>query len=74
MSKSHLGRSTGTDLIGVWETARQNSAVQWTKSYPGGVPEVFLACGGNFRCWQKADTSSAIGLTEPRVSKSQSEK
>ena len=21
------------------------------------VPEVFLACGGNFRCWPKADTS-----------------
>ena len=25
------------------------------------VPEVFLACGGNFRCWPKADTSSAVG-------------
>ena len=25
------------------------------------VPEVFLACGGNFRCWPKADTSSALG-------------
>ena len=23
------------------------------------VPEVFLACGGNFRCWPKANTSSA---------------
>ena len=22
------------------------------------VPEVFLACSGNFRCWLKADTSS----------------
>ena len=21
------------------------------------VPVVFLACGGNFRCWPKADTS-----------------
>ena len=20
------------------------------------VPEVFLACGGNFQCWPKADT------------------
>ena len=20
-----------------------------------GVPEVFLACGGNFRCWPKAN-------------------
>ena len=25
------------------------------------APEFFLACGGNFRCWPKADTSSAIG-------------
>ena len=24
------------------------------------VPEVFLACGGNFRFWPKADTSSAV--------------
>ena len=23
------------------------------------VPEVFFACGGNLRCWPKADTSSA---------------
>ena len=23
------------------------------------VPEVLLACGGNFRCWPKADTSSS---------------
>ena len=25
------------------------------------VPEVFLAYGGNFRCWPKADTSSPVG-------------
>ena len=25
------------------------------------VPEVFLSCSGNFRCWPKADTSSAAG-------------
>ena len=25
------------------------------------VPEVFLACGGNFCCWPKADKSSAVG-------------
>ena len=25
------------------------------------VPEVFLAYDGNFRCWPKADTSSAVG-------------
>ena len=37
------------------------------------VPEVFLACGGNFRCWLQADTSSAVDrrlaedLTETRI-------
>ena len=25
------------------------------------VPEAFLAYGGNFRCWPKADISSAVG-------------
>ena len=25
------------------------------------VPEAFLAYGGNFRCWPKANTSSAVG-------------
>ena len=25
------------------------------------VAEAFLAYGGNFRCWPKADTSSAVG-------------
>ena len=30
------------------------------------VPEVFLACGGNFRCWPKADTSSAVGRSHER--------
>ena len=31
------------------------------------VPEVFLACGGNFRCWPKADTSSAVGRSHERA-------
>ena len=26
------------------------------------VPEVFLACSGNFWCWPKADTSSAEAI------------
>ena len=26
------------------------------------VTEVFLACGGDFRCWPKADTSSAVTI------------
>ena len=30
------------------------------------VPEVFLACGGNFWCWPKADTSSAIGRSHEK--------
>ena len=33
------------------------------------VPEVFLAYGGNFRCWPKADTSSAVGLSHERRSR-----
>ena len=28
------------------------------------VREVFLACGRNFRCWPKTDTSSAIGRSK----------
>ena len=30
------------------------------------VPEVFLACSGNFRCWPKADTSSAVGRSREK--------
>ena len=30
----------------------------WTLPW---VPEFFLVCDGNFRCWPKADTSSAVG-------------
>ena len=30
------------------------------------VPEVFLACGGNFRCWPKANTSSAVGRSREK--------
>jgi len=30
------------------------------------VSEGFLACGGNFRCWPKADTSSAVGRRHER--------
>ena len=31
------------------------------------VPEVFLACSGNFRCWLKADTFSAVGRIKPET-------
>ena len=37
--------------------------------YCGWVPEVFLACSGNFRCWPKADTSSAVGRSHERRSR-----
>ena len=30
------------------------------------VPEVFLACGGKFRCWPKADTSSTVGRSREK--------
>ena len=33
------------------------------------IPEVLLACGGNFRCWPKADTSSALGRSHERRSR-----
>ena len=32
---------------------------KWKAPLPW-VPEVFLACGGKFRCWPKADTFSAF--------------
>lgn len=35
------------------------------------VPEVFLACGGNFRCRPKADTSSSAGRSQERRSSSE---
>ena len=38
---------------------QEYSTVPW-------VPEVFLACGGNFRCWPKADTSSAVGRSREK--------
>ena len=33
------------------------------------VPEVFLAGSGNFRCWLKANTSSAVGRIHERQSR-----
>ena len=39
--------------------ARLRSDAKNTLALPW-VPEVLLACGGNFRCWPKADTSSAV--------------
>ena len=33
------------------------------------VTEVFLACGRNFSCWPKAETSSAVGRIHERRSR-----
>ena len=43
------------------------SCVCNTNNYPG-YQRFFLACGGNFRCWPKADTSSAVGRSNERRS------
>ena len=32
------------------------------------VPEVFLACGGNFRCWPKAEGTSGEAARKTRGS------
>ena len=34
--------------------------------YCAWVPEAFLACTGNFRCWPKADTSSVVGRSRQK--------
>ena len=39
-----------------------------------GYPEVFLACGGNFRCRPKADRASAIGRSHERRSREKKKK
>ena len=36
-----------------------NNGVKTDHSY--SLPDVFLACGVNFRCWPQADVSSAVG-------------
>ena len=41
----------------------------WSLRHLPWVPEVFLASGGNFRCWTKADTSSAVGRSHERQSR-----
>ena len=33
------------------------------------VPEVFLACGGNFRCWPKAEATKDLTETGNRARK-----
>ena len=48
-------------LLG-WFSNRTGMSLPW-------VPEVFLACGWNFRCWPKADTSSAVGRSHERRSR-----
>ena len=46
-------------IVGGFEcTVLQRNLKEWHIPW---VPEAFLAYGGNFRCWPKADTSSAVG-------------
>ena len=46
-------------IMGSFEcTVLQRNLTEWHIPW---VPEAFLAYGGNFRCWPKADTSSAVG-------------
>ena len=42
------------NLIPLCLLTRAECGISW-------APEVFLAYGGNFRCWPKADTSSVVG-------------
>ena len=42
------------NLIPLCLLTRAECGIPW-------APEVFLAYGGNFRCWPKADTSSVVG-------------
>ena len=58
--------------VGTFDFDRQKPGINSeavTKSVLPWVPEVFLACGGKFRCWPKADTSSAVGRSHERRSR-----
>ena len=56
MRRTYVVRPTVCSIFffPTWHLWSHWTAVPW-------VPEVFLARGGNFRCWPKADTSSAVG-------------
>ena len=47
-----------------WQAQSSKVALAW--SILPWVPEVFLACGGNFRCWPKPETALEKSLA-PRV-------
>ena len=54
---SHSARS----LCESWLGPVPFSFLKLTNNWVPLVPEVFLACGGNFGGWPKVDTSSAVG-------------
>ena len=58
-----MGSSETTVQYSTVKILQDGNPVPW-------VPEVFLACGGNFRCWPKADTSSAVPKPETALEKS----
>ena len=41
-------------LYSIWNSMQ---VILWVTSHLPWVPEVFLACGGNFRCWPKAEAT-----------------
>ena len=51
------------NLIPLCLLTRAECGIPW-------APEVFLAYGGNFRCWPKADTSSAVGRSHTETGNS----
>ena len=53
-------------LYSIWNSMQ---VILWVTSHLPWVPEVFLACGGNFRCWPKADTSSAVGRSHEQFAR-----
>ena len=52
--------------LNIWLCGPNGLPAHPVVSFAAGVPEVFLACGGNFRCRPKADTSSALGRERNR--------
>ena len=62
LSNNHVVRHEfGVSILVTTAVQLRNCAARITQTFLSWVPEVFLSCGGNFRCWPKADTSSAVG-------------
>ena len=70
LSNNHVVRHEfGVSILVTTAVQLRNCAARITQTSLPWVPEVFLACGGNFRCWPKADTSSAVGRSYERRSR-----